>query len=136
MCKTANPRNLTKLAVCICTMMVLIHCSMIRPYNINSQTDTLFPPTDTVTIVHERPEQDYLVLADFVGREPTSCPEGLDLCTLRQKAQAMGAHAIWIRKHNRRHIPGDWIYENGRLIRIYPTVYDTYQGVFIRYTAP
>lgn len=114
-------------------LAALIHCSLFRPYRIIARTDALFPPTNTVVVIWERPERDYVVLAEFAGREPAACPEGMELCVLRRKARAMGAHAIWIRKHIFRRIPGDWVYTNGRLIRIYPATYDTWLGVLIRF---
>lgn len=125
--------QLNRLAALMLCLTALVHCSLFRPYRIMARTGALFPPTNTVVVIRERPQRDFVVLAEFSGREPATCPEGTDFCVLRQKARAMGAHAIWIRKHIFRRIPGDWIYTNGRLIRIYPATYDTWLGVLIRF---
>jgi hypothetical protein len=109
-------------------------CSLFRPYTITPLVKTGYPPTQTVSIIHALPEQGHTIIARFIGNEPVSCPAGEALCTLRDKARAAGAHAVWVQNTETYRHPGDWIMVEDRLTRIHPVTSTTYKGLFIRYT--
>lgn len=94
----------------------------------------ILPASNTIEIVHEKPNRAFLAIARFHGVDRKKCNEGNELCDLREKARKMGAHAIWVQQKHTTDYPGDWIHYNDRMIRIYPYSVTTVSGVFIVYS--
>jgi len=91
------------------------------------------PASNSIEVVHEKPDREFLAIASFHGVDRKKCDMGNELCDLREKARKMGAHAIWVQKTNTTDYAGDWIHYNDRMIRVYPYSITTKTGVFIVY---
>lgn len=89
--------------------------------------------SNSIEVVHEKPDREFLAIASFHGVDRKKCDEGNELCDLREKARKMGAHAIWVQQTNTTDYAGDWIHYNDRMIRVYPYRITTKSGVFIVY---
>ena len=91
------------------------------------------PASETVEVVHEKPNRDFLAIARFHGSEKKKCDKGNELCGLRERARKMGANAIWVQNVHTTNYPGDWIHYNDRMIRVYPYSVTIISGVFVTY---
>lgn len=127
---TTHPKLIAMLASI--GLLLVSGCAM-KSYQIMPRTSEHFPATKTVEILQEEPARPYETIAEFTGNEPARCPEAEPLCTLRERAKAAGADAIWIQEYIKTEQPGDWILVNNKMTKIYPYTVETYRGVFIHY---
>jgi hypothetical protein len=92
-----------------------------------------FEPSAHVELLRLEPSRPYSVLAKFSGTELAICSRDEAHCTLRDRARALGANAVWIQQTQISVRPEQWLNIDGRMTRIPPANYETISGVLIRY---
>jgi hypothetical protein len=91
------------------------------------------PATQEVAWLTAEPAKPYAVIAKFRGIETALCPLSRPYCSLYEEAMKEGADAIWVQQRSEWTRPEEWVMIEGRMERIRPQIYETLEGVFIRY---
>jgi hypothetical protein len=102
-------------------------------FRIDRVAETTYPVTTRVELIRGEPTQPYEVLAAFRGAEMDLCSSEQPYCSLVKRAQELGANAIWIQHVDHWTRPEQWVMIDGKMTRIDQAIYETLEGVLIRY---
>jgi len=112
-------------------LVALVSCG--SAVSIVPVSDSIYPPTNSISIITETPGRPFEILAKFIAPAKDVCQDGGQQCALLYRARKIGADAAWIQKKETIEHSGDWVEYRGRLVRIYPWTQIRMSGVLIRY---
>jgi hypothetical protein len=119
------------LALALAAVILLAGCA--SGFKLERVTETSYPVTMHVELIREEPKQPYEALAEFRGSELGLCGRDEPYCSLAKKARELGANAIWVQHKDHWTRPEQWVDIDGKMTRIPESVYETLEGVLIRY---
>jgi hypothetical protein len=105
-------------------------------YLITPASPTHFAASTAVALLSEteRPNRPFITIASFRGHESGACPTEQNYCTLRARARARGADAVWVQRIDVVTYPGEWKMIQGRLTQLHAFGTPIVQGILLRYT--